>query len=252
MTRTGCILIAMLPLFAPPAAAAVPEPWSGRWAMRIDVATRARVPLFGTERSTTTSVLLVDMQRHGSRVVQQHRVCEVWMDTTAPVTTTVPRAFVDALRDRQMSAEVRETEQGWSYRLDMGPEAIGYDPVVSGGALPRRGSDPSVRDPDRDGEPGATIELRVPVAGRVEIYIVQRSHLVLSGRSTGPDRVEGGVAVRMLEQRTLGARPGMFSRTPSVHPLSDESSFTLVRVPERTTCAELTRERADRLFGSAG
>lgn len=232
-----------------PAADDEPE-WVGRWAMRIDLVTATRIPLLGTERSTTTSVLLVDIRRRDDRLVQVHRVCDAWMESSAPATPRIPPAFVRALPVRGTHPEVRFDRDGWSYTADLGVEAIGYDPRLSPGALPTRATDAAVSDTDGDGAPGATVELKLPIVGRARIFIVQRSRLVLDGRRTGQGRVDGRVRIRVLEQHTLGARPTMFARNLAIRPLADESAFALVRVPTETSCAGLARRESARLFGA--
>ena len=62
---------------------------------------------------------------------------------------------------------------------------------------------------------------------------------MLHGRQTAPGRVEGGVEVRLLEQRTLGAEPAAFGRTLPLRADPQRSRFWLQRVPPGTGCAEL-------------
>ncbi|HLL45458.1 MAG TPA: hypothetical protein VK399_02070, partial [Longimicrobiaceae bacterium] len=225
------------------------DAWSGSYAMQLRLASATRLPLLGSQRSVTTSLMLVDVERAGGGWTQRHRVCDVRVNGSAGVRMIVPDAFVRGLPVRRYAAVLADGAQGVRYTADMGIEAIGFDPAATGGALPSQADDPGVRDSDRDGSPGATVEIRVP-AGRARLYIVQRSHLVLSGRETGPDRIEGGVQVLVQEQRTLGADPGFFARTPRIHAEPARSGFTLVRAPSVRNCEELVRE-SGRLFASS-
>ncbi len=231
--------------------AADPSPgvgaWAGSYVMELRLASDTRLPLFGTQRSVTTSLMLVDVERTAGGWSQRHRVCDVRVDGSSALRMIVPEAFVQGLAVRRYPAVLEEGAEGVRYIADMGLEAIGFDPAVTGGALPLRADDPGVRDSDGDGSPGATVELRVPAAGRARLFIVQRSHLVLDGRETAPDRIEGGVQVLVQEQRTLGADPGFFARTPSTRPAPGRSGFTLVRAPGVRSCDDLRRE-AGRLF----
>ncbi len=218
--------------------------------MELRLASATRIPLLGSQRSVTTSLMLVDVERAGGGWTQRHRVCDVRVSGTAGMRMIVPDAFVRGLAVRRYPAVLADGAQGVRYTADMGVEAIGFDPAATGGALPRQADDPGVRDSDRDGSPGATVEIRVPAAGRARLYIVQRSHLVLSGRETAPDRIEGGVQVLVQEQRTLGADPGFFARTPRIRAEPSRSGFTLVRAPAVRNCEELVRE-SGRLFASS-
>lgn len=225
------------------------DAWLGRFAMRLRVASTAKLPLLPTERSVTTSLMLVDLDRMGEGgVIQHHRVCDVWVEgSSSAVRTVIPRAFVDGLPDRRYSASLDPAGDKLHYTADLGFEAIGFDPRATGGKLPDGSGDPGIRDTDNDGEPGATVELRVPLVGRVRLFIAQRSHLVLRGAQAGPDRIAGNVDIQVLEQRPLGADPGLFNRTPDLRPDSANSSFTMIRVPDEMGCAGL-REAGEALF----
>lgn len=252
----GALLLAAHP---PGSAAGAPGPagggseaWSGSHAMELRLASATRLPLFGTQRSVTTSLLLVDVARDGGGWTQRHRVCGVRVMTgSSAVRMVVPDAFVRGLGVRRYPAALRGGPGGLRYTADMGLEAIGFDPAATGGVLPARADDPGVVDSDRDGSPGATVELRLPAGGRAKLYIVQRSHLVLDGRETAPDRIEGGVQVLVQEQRTLGADPAFFARTPATRPEPARSGFTLVRAPEARSCDDLRRDAAA-LFAPPG
>lgn len=249
----GALLLASL---LPPGAAGAPErpsgpeAWIGPFAMELRLASATRIPLLGSQRSVTTSLLLVDVERTAGGWSQRHRVCDVRVKGPSALRMVVPEAFVRGLAVRRYPAVLRGGSGGLRYTADMGLEAIGFDPAASGGTLPRRAGDPGVLDSDGDGSPGATVELRLPATGRARLYIVQRSHLVLTGRETGPDRIEGGVQVLVQEQRTLGADPGFFARTPAIRAEPARSGFTLVRAPGVRDCGGLRREASSLFPGS--
>jgi len=224
------------------------DAWTGPLAMELRLASTTRMPLLGRQRSVTTSLMLVTVERSGGGWTQRHRVCDVRVQgSSSTVRVLVPPAFVHALPAREYPAVLREGGDGVGYTADLGVEAIGYDPALSGGKLPERIDAPGVRDTDGDGRPGATIRLRVPVAGTADLYIVQRSHLVLGGREVRPGRIEGAVRILAQEQRTLGAEPGFFARNPSTAPDPARSGFTLVRAPGVRDCEGL-RKTAFELF----
>lgn len=232
-----------------PARAAVPatDAWDGRYAMELRLATVASVPVIGSDRSVTRTLLLVDARREGRGWLQRQRVCDVRIDGgSAPL--SVPGAFVRSIPERQYVSQFPAGGAGARYVADLGVEAFGFDPDVTGGQLPRSARAPGVLDSDRDGSPGVTVVGRFPLFGRVRIFFVQRSHLVLDGRTTAPGRIEGGLDVRMLEQRTIGASNLLFRRNVEIRPESERSGFVLVATPGISTCEEL--RQADRsLFG---
>ena len=220
--------------------------------MELRVVSTAKLPLMPSERSVTTTLMLVELshseQAGRSGLTQCHRVCDVRVEGSSFVRTVIPPAFVHGLSTRRYPVQLDlRDEGGWRYSADLGMEAIGFDPTQTGGELPEQGSEVGVQDTDEDGRPGATVELRVPAFGRVRLFIAQRSHLILRGVQVGPDRIEGDVDIRLLEQRTLGAEPGFFNRTPTIRPDSARSGFTLIRVPAGVDCTAV-RKVAGTLF----
>lgn len=218
-------VLALLPVCA---SARRAEVWEGRYAMELRVGSIARVPVMGAQRSVTRSLLLVEVERRAGRLVQRQRVCDVHIHSPR-VRMTVPAAFVRALAPREYPADVRGDAPPRSYTADSGVDHVGYDPRLTGGALPRNARSPGVVDSDGDGAPGATVVAQFPLAGRVRIFVAQRAHVVLHGRRTSDDRVEGDVEVRLLEQRTLGASNRVFARTLPLRPDPAASGFTMVR-----------------------
>jgi hypothetical protein len=208
--------------------------------MELRIASVARIPLIGDQHSVTTSRMLVDLQRQGTRWIQRHQVCEVRVEGDAGgARMTVPPAFVRNLSAREYPISLREGSTGWSYTADMGVELIGLDPTFAEASLPRNARHPGVRDTDGDGAAGATIVMQIPALGRVKLYVVQRSHLVLNGRRAPDGSVRGTVDIRMQEQRTIGAKPALLGRSPAFLPVPARSDFSLIRVPANTDCSQL-------------
>lgn len=220
--------------------------WEGRWAMELRLASSTRVPMAGTERSVTRTLLLVELRRQGARWVQRQRVCEVTIDSER-VRMTVPPAFAAAIPERTYTSVERGADDPGRYTVDLGEDALGYDPAATAGALPEHARAPGVVDADGDGNPGVTVLGHFPLFGTVRLYVAQRSHLVLRGRQVAPGRFEGGVEIRVLEQRTLGADHRLFRRTLPLRPDAGASGFTMVRT-DATGCEPLRRDRAQ-LFG---
>lgn len=236
-------VLAAVPLCASARSADV---WEGRYALELRVASVARVPVMGSQRSVTRSYLLVEMERQAGRLVQRQRVCHVSIQSPR-VRMTVPDAFVHALVPREYPADVRGDTGTRDYTADSGVDYVGYDPRLTGGALPEDRTSPGVLDSDHDGEPGATVVAHFPLFGQVRLFVAQRSHLVLRGHRVDADRVEGAIDVLALEQRTLGASNRLFNHNLSVQPDPGASGFTMVRT-SLPDCAALERG-ARALFG---
>lgn len=246
----GGAVAMMLTLGAPSGAVARPTgAWEGHYAMELRLATVARVPLIGSERSVTRTLLLVDAWRGNGGWIQRQRVCDVRIDGGS-ADMSVPGAFVRSIPERQYASQF-PGGSGARYVADLGVESFGFDPALTGGQLPRSARAPGVVDSDRDGAPGVTVVGRFPLFGRVRIFFVQRSHLVLDGRTTAPGRIEGGIDVRVLEQRTIGASSVLFRRNVEIRPDPERSSFVLVATPQITSCEQL-RAADSSLFGTDG
>ena len=219
--------------------------WEGRYAMDLRIGTETRVPVVGTERSVTRTLLLVDVRRDGGRWVQRQTVCDVGIQS-GRVRMTVPDAFVSSMPRREYTSIVQGPGDERTYTADLGVESIGFDPRATGGTLPRNARSRGVLDSDHDGAPGATVVGHFPMFGRVRLFIAQRSHLVLHGRQTSDDRIEGRLEIRVLEQRTLGADNRLFRRTLSMRPDAENSRFVMVRTSV-AECGALVRQ-AGQLF----
>lgn len=205
---------------------------AGTWRLDLVVATRAHIPILGDIRSASRNVLLVTIARDGDGWIQRQQVCAARIEGEAGLARTlIPRAFVDALPPRSYPI----TLDGDRYLADPGSESVGFRGTV----LPSSANDPSVFDQDRDGAPGVSVRVEVPMFGGADVWVAQRGHSVLKGRVVSPDRIEGSVDVRVLQQVTLGASNRLFAH--SVHAIPDPaaSRFTLTRLPEGATCAEL-------------
>ena len=129
--------------------------WEGRYAMDLRIGTETRVPVVGTERSVTRTLLLVDVRRDGGRWVQRQTVCDVGIQS-GRVRMTVPDAFVSSMPRREYTSIVQGPGDERTYTADLGVESIGFDPRATGGTLPRNARSRGVLDSDHDGAPGPT------------------------------------------------------------------------------------------------
>lgn len=204
------------------------------------MASISRLPLFGTSKSASRSISLVEIRDGGGELIQTHEVCDFRvLDDSAMIKMIFPDKFVAALDKHSYTIQVEKDAQGWRYRADLGIERIGYRPGAGDAQLPTDADDPSVYDWDGDGKPGATLKLSVPLLPDGELYVVQRGHSVLNGRITQPGRIEGAIDVRSFEHRVLGARPGFLNKSPEIKPDPKESRFSITPVAPGSTCESL-------------
>ncbi len=219
-----------------PAAAALPPP--GTYGMRLTTATLADLPFIGETKGSSTSWLLVEVAQGPGGTTQQHRTCAVHMGGVGGGRSEVPEAFLVHLGQPRYPLALRDG----AYVADMGPSHVGWDPGAAA-RVPRSVDEPGVIDWDEDGQPGATIRLRLPIFGQVDLFVAQSAHMVLTAAPAAadvpPDRVVGTVAYRLFDQRTIGGTHPRFAASPPMRPDVAASSFAMAPVPADTTCQTL-------------
>jgi hypothetical protein len=212
----------------------------GTYRLEMIMASISRLPFFGTSKSASRSISLMEIRDYGGQLIQSHNVCDFRvLDDSAMIKMIFPDNFVAALAKHTYSIQLEKDAEGWRYRADLGVERIGYRPGQGDTKLPTTADDPSVYDWDGDGKPGATLKLSVPLLPDGELYVVQRGHSVLNGRITQPGRIEGTIDVRSFEHRVLGARPGFLNKSPEIQPDPKESRFIITQVAAGSTCDSL-------------
>jgi hypothetical protein len=219
---------------------------SGTWRVDLVLVHEAQAPLLGelVVRSHQVNLAVVEATPEGWW--QRHEPCD--LVSTSPVAlaaTSFPPRFIASLPRKEYPVSLEAVEGEWRYGADYGFHAVGFDAERAGGRMPVDAGDPSVRDSDGDGKPGATIEVHVPVLGTVQLYMVQQAHTVVSGAATlgaGGEvaRIEGALGLRQSGQNTLEASNRLFAANPKVRFLPEQSSFQMVRVEPATRCDALT------------
>ncbi|RME21614.1 MAG: hypothetical protein D6798_17710 [Deltaproteobacteria bacterium] len=248
---------------------------AGRYALEIVLATRTRVPVLGAAEGRTTSAVLVEVEPlEGERTGPEAGASGLqrWWLTTCDVTVegergpgrvVVPDAFVSAHGTRPATAELLVGDDGllareqappgrWVegspiWRIDLGAQAVGWDPTLRS-TVPRRDRDIGVVDWEGDGRPGGTIRLEeIPMFRSVEIHVAQVAHLRLWG--TRPEEGDPGghespalvgrVEVLALEQRTLSASVPLFAASLRVEPDEAASSFRLMPLGPDADCPQV-------------
>lgn len=226
--------------FANAAAAQEDQPLPpGTYRLEMIMASTTRVPFFGTSKSASRSVSLVQIRGAGSDLTQSHKVCDFRVVDSGMIKMLFPEKFIAALANHTYPIQLEKEAQGWRYRADLGVERIGYRNNGTEDKLPVKVDDPEVFDWDGDGHPGATLKLSIPFLPNGELYIVQRGQSILTGRVVQPGRIEGNIGVRQFDQRVIGAWPGFLAKSPEIEPDPKESRFLLSQVAGDTTCEML-------------
>jgi hypothetical protein len=207
-------------------------PTEGLYALETQVVTTSQVPVFGKNRVVTVTRALLEIAPRPSGLGVRQRTCSIDVESSSAARTVIPSAFVDTLPELLYDV----TREGGQFRMDQGTQVVGLTEQLS--ELPRRGDDPAVKDTDGDGKPGATVRLEVPLIGSVDVYVVQQTRSVLTGR-VEPGGAVGRVDVLSLDQRTVGASNPVFKATPRLSPVDGEGWFSLRPVQRGTTCSDL-------------
>lgn len=212
---------------------------AGEYVMVVEVESLSKVPVAGTTSVTTRSLLRVQLVQDAVGWTQRQEVCAVDIATTTRATTILPQAFVEAVPVTSYPVQLIRDGEGWRYAADPGPNHIGFDPGVTGGAVPRKKGDPGVVDFEGDGHPGATVLLDVPVIGSVRMYVAQKGWSRYAGTIGTDGVISGGVETLLTEQRTLGASLGLFAVDPQTTPVPESSRFRIEPVTTTASCKAL-------------
>jgi hypothetical protein len=217
---------------------------AGVYRLEMIMASISRLPFFGSSKSASRSISLVEIREQDGALMQSHRVCEFRvLEDSAMIKMIFPEKFIAALANHTYPIQLQRNGQSWLYRADLGVERIGYKAADADSKLPERIDDPAVYDWDRDGQPAATLKLSVPLLPDGELYVVQRGHSILNGLIVGPGMIEGSIEYVAFEQRVLGARPSFLNQSPEITPDPRESRFVMTPLAEGSDCATIRKSQ---------
>jgi hypothetical protein len=209
----------------------------GLYQLDMIFASTTRIPFFGSSKSASRSISLVEIRSNDGTLVQSHKVCDFRvLEDSAMIKMIFPEKFIAALANHTYPIRLQHDGQGWRYRADLGVERIGYKAGDRESKVPERIDDPAVYDWDGDGQPAATLKLSVPLLPDGELYVVQRGHSILNGRIVGSGTIEGSIEYAAFEQRVLGARPSFLNQSPEITPDPKESRFVMTPLAEGSNC----------------
>lgn len=237
----------MILVLAAAGAAAASSPVStsvlpaGRYGMVLETATIQKLPVVGRTKGGTRGWVLVDLAETTAGLEQHMTTCEVIVTGMRGTESRVevPDAFVESIPPNRRPVVLSpKGDDTWTYSVDLGEDVVGWDPERSP-TMPTEAGHPAVVDFEGDGQPGATMQLKLPVFGSVDLFVVQHAHISLSGTLDAEGTVRGGVVYHRLDQATVGASHPFFTATPPMWPDPSRSGFVLRPVPEATDCSSL-------------
>lgn len=223
------------------AAAETPIRVGQPYLLEVVVVSSAAVPILGRTNIHTRSLLLATIDEENGQLTQTQHLCAVQVSDDARLSDTViPPSFIANFPVQQYTVNLRSDGEGWRYVADPGPVSVGYRPAPAL-PIPQEPEDTRVYDWDRDGNPGATVYLVVPVLGDVEIYVAQLGHTLFSGAVSEGGSVRGSVNIAAFDQHTIGASNAIFHASPPVTQVPASSFFNLTPL-EGADCAAVLKQ----------
>lgn len=174
---------------------------------------------------------------HAEQKINQERIESLFRDEA-----------VQAIEPRVQKVELEFTDGQWRVFRPATPTLLGItgDPSV---ALSNDPNDPNIIDPDRDGNPGVTVEIRIGGLISGEIYILRREiysdYLTLNA---------GGILYGHVEDRSeqfvIGASLRILAQPSNAvqNPDYGLSPIILVPIPDDLDTADELMSNRDRLF----
>ena len=213
----------------------------GTWRLEFHTVTGAKIPVLGTTRTQNHTLSHMRIWPEGGSLWGEHRACSVQVETGMKMThTTLSPAFVRAIPQSRYPIQVVDDGEVRWVAMDFPGTVLGFDPKLTGGAVPKDEDAPGVEDSDLDGRPGVTVHVRAPFFGEVEIYIAQLTASSVRGQERKPGLIEGGFVFTHFRHRSIGASHFLFGVNPRIQPIEGASTFRMVKVEDDTTCAQLT------------
>jgi hypothetical protein len=215
----------------------------GDYALRTVVATLQTIPLAGETSSRNLSYAVARVELEQGHLVLVQRGCRVIVESSGPMSVTVPDAMIRSIPEQRSPVDVVEDAEGLAFSRPEAVTLVGAqlaDPV--GDPLPSGPDDPAVIDQEPDGKPGATIRMSGVLSG--DIYLAQRLRSAYHGRIDA-SRTWVGQVVDRTEQKVLGSsNPLLASDIPTRQdPDATRSEVRLVPLAGPMDCDELAAQR---------
>lgn len=213
-----------------------PPDLSGTWALIQTTATTSSVAVIGDVKSSTRATLLYRVSQEQSKITGKGTLCDLEIDSgSSMVDTVVPSSFKKALPVAPLEATLEHKRGQWSFSQPRTRALLGVNLGSPNDPLPTDPKDKRVTDPDKDGNPGATIKIDGLVSG--EIYVIQRGWSQMTGAVLTPKEVRGRVAFQQ-EQVILGTTNRLLDDPPEARPDPSRSRFIMKKLSKGATCRE--------------
>lgn len=198
-----------------------------------------KMPVLSDVVATTRAVSIQTLVHEGDWLRGSGTLCDVQIRSSSNLVKTIlPPAFRTAIPSIVTNAHL--TQDGGTVKFEQPAQTLVLGASLKDDVsdpLPTKRNDPRVRDDDKDGKPGVTVEVQGIVSG--EIYLVQRSTSRLSGHAT-PGGFHGRIDFSN-DQEILDATTAVLKRSPEAKPDPSRSEFILQRIDPKITCTEARR-----------
>jgi hypothetical protein len=219
---------------------------TGRWAVRIDEDGTMTLPMnIGTRPVHLIDLFVAEVADGADEAVltfcdQRTKVTDYTSETEVPeALRTALQA--DPPRVQLTSDGFAAGDVTWAWGLDLSK-------LSEPGAKPESLAEvePALTDQDDDGNPGVTIAVKKPMAGKRYMARWERWHLDAMALPEGDDAFGGSLTWEITEL-PLGAEPAILNQPSPIEPAAIGNTMRLRRVPADYTCDDLRRD-ADALF----
>lgn len=201
----------------------------------MEVVTTAKLPVLGTTDVHTYQTMRATITANGEGYRVHHDACAFRAESKPSLaSTSFPKAFVDSIPDRDYDLVFVSGDPTKAAQMHVGFVAVGWDPAR--GTFPETLDAPSVVDWDRDEAPAATVKLKIPIFGTVDVYQAQAQDLWFDVTTVTAVEIVGSVRIEGMRQRTLGASNRLFVQNPTLRQDPLRSTVRFVRAGPGVGC----------------
>lgn len=222
---------------------------SGTWAMEETQTALVQVDPFGTMTQVSTSLYLAKLSGSAQSTITMTLCAWQTKDDAGLFTTTMGDGVLAHLDPFVRDLHISDEDDGTvGLQVSEGIALRGVtlaNPATD--AMPEDADDERVIDQDEDSNPGISLVISGTLSG--QLFVIHRHKASLDGCFTAADRVVG-LTDWTTEQIIVGSNPESLQASKpvaSTHPDASLSHFTMVKVGDDATCADLIDQR-DTLF----